>query len=217
MAAEEDIASGAETDPTTYDLHAETDVVAEPNFTTLQASGELLSVTAGVEEQGVTPIAQQDIYEPAAPVAVEGAVQSVTLAEAETTPEPVEFEEEFQPQIHAYGDGEFHEEEMDEEDEYEDEALAGNADDEEDEYEEETLEDTADLGGVLHEMHLDREVPSEDFDEEDASGVVDGDEVAEIIRMGESEAGHEARHPRSLARFERRVDPLFTAPSANGY
>lgn len=171
VAAEEAIASGAETDPTTYDLHAETDTAAEPNFTTLQASGELLSVTAGVEEQGVTPIAQQDIYEPAAPVAVEGAVQSVTLAEAETTPEPVEFEEEFQPQIHAYGDGDFHEEEMDEEDEYEYEALAGNADDEEDEYEEETLEDTADLSGVLHEMHLDREVPSEDFDEEeDASG-----------------------------------------------
>ncbi|MEG9431692.1 Rne/Rng family ribonuclease [Terriglobus sp. ADX1] len=171
VAAEEAIASGAETDPTTYDLHAETNTAAEPNFTTLQASGELLSVTAGVEEQGVAPIAQQDIYEPAAPVAVEGAVQSVTLAEAETTPEPVEFEEEFQPQIHAYGDGDFHEEEIDEEDEFEYEALAGNADDEEDEYEEETLEDSADLGGVLHEMHLDREVPSEDFDEEeDASG-----------------------------------------------
>lgn len=171
VAAEEAIEEGAETDPTTYDLHAETDVAAEPNFTTLQASGELLSVTAGVEEQGVTPIAQQDIYEPAAPVAVEGAVQSVTLAEAETTPEPVEFEEEFQPQIHAYGDGDFHEEEIDEEDEFEYEALAGNADDEEDEYEEETLEDTADLGGVLHEMHLDREVPTVDFDEEeDASG-----------------------------------------------
>ncbi|MEK6397696.1 MAG: hypothetical protein V4734_06400, partial [Terriglobus sp.] len=83
VAAEEAIAAGEETDPTTYDLKAED--VAEPNFTTLQASGEMLSVTAGVEEQGVAPIASQDIYEPAAPVAIEGAVQSVTLAEAETT------------------------------------------------------------------------------------------------------------------------------------
>ncbi|MEZ2348757.1 Rne/Rng family ribonuclease [Terriglobus sp. RCC_193] len=173
VAAEEAIETGAETDPTTYDLNAESDPVAEPNFTTLQASGELLSVTAGVEEQGVTPIAQQDIYEPAAPVVVEGAVQSVTLAEAETTPEPVDLseEDEIQPRIHAYGDGDFHEEEIDEEDEFEYEALTGHADDEEDEYEEETLEGSSDLGGVLHEMHLDREVQTEEFDEEDdASG-----------------------------------------------
>jgi ribonuclease G len=169
VAAEEAVAAEEVTDATTYDLNA----AAEPSFTTLQASGELLSVTAGVEEQGVTPIAQQDVYEPAAPVAVEGAVQSVTLAEAETTPEPVDLseEDEIQPRIHAYGDGDFHEEEIDEEDEFEYEASAGHADDEEDEYEEETLEGSADLGGVLHEMHLDREVPSEDFDEEeDASG-----------------------------------------------
>jgi len=173
VAAEEAIETSAETDPTTYDLRDEINAVAEPNFTTLQASGELLSVTAGVEEQGVSPIAQQDIYEPATPVALEGAVQSVTLAEAETTPEPVDLteEDEIQPRIHAYGDGDFHEEEIDEEDEFEYEALAGHADDEEDEYEEETLEGSADLGGVLHEMHLDREVTSEEFDEEeDASG-----------------------------------------------
>jgi ribonuclease G len=177
-AAEEAIETGAETDPTTYDLKAEADSVAEPeaaaepNFTTLQASGEMLSVTAGVEEQGVAPLASQDIYEPAAPVAIEGAVQSVTLAEAETTPEPVEFEEEFQPQIHAYGDGDLHEEEIDEDDEYEYETASGHADDEEDEYIEETLEDSADLGGVLHEMHLDREVPTIDYDDEesDSSG-----------------------------------------------
>ncbi len=172
VAAEEAIETGAETDPTTYDLNAEADAAAEPNFTTLQASGEMLSVTAGVEEQGVKPVASQDIYEPAAPVAIEGAVQSVTLAEAETTPEPVEFEEESQPQIHAYGDGDFHEEEIDEDDEYEYETASGHADDEEDEYIEETLEDSADLGGVLHEMHLDREVPTVDYDEEesDSSG-----------------------------------------------
>ena len=164
VAAEEAIATGAETDPTTYDLKADDNL--EQEFTTLQASGEMLSVTAGVEEQGIAPIAQQDIYEPAAPVAIEGAVQSVTLAEAETTPEPVEFEEEGQPQIHAYGDGDFHEEELDEDDEYEYETASAHADDEEDEYIEETLEDSADLGGMLHEMHE----PTEDDEEGDGSG-----------------------------------------------
>ncbi|MEK6397695.1 MAG: ribonuclease E/G, partial [Terriglobus sp.] len=74
--------------------------------------------------------------------------------------------EEIQPAIDAYGDGDFHEEEIDEDDEYEFETASAHADDEDDEYIEETLEDSADLGGMLHEMHE----PTEDDEEGEASG-----------------------------------------------
>jgi ribonuclease G len=190
-------------DATTYDLNAAADlapevpaaepaVEAESNFTTLQASGEMLSIPN--EPEGTTiPLPAQDEPEPASPVAQEGAVQTVALAEAETTPQPVEAasneettEEEFVeelvddinsvPEIHAYGDGEFHEEEIDEteSDEYEyDSALAASDDSETEEYEEETLEGSTDLGSMLHEMTLDGQTgddEAEDFEESDASG-----------------------------------------------
>ena len=157
------VAAAEEThDATTYDL----DASADSNFTTLQPSGEMISETASVEEQGVAPIASQDIYEPAAPIAHEAAVQSVDEAHAETTPVPVEFTEEddAQPQIHAFGDGDFQEEELDEEDDFEFESLSGHGDEEADEYEEETLEDSGDF---LHEMHVDEAADEAD---EDASG-----------------------------------------------
>ena len=106
-------------------------------------------------------------------------VQSVTLADAETTPVIVhagtEHEVEgddstVQPEIHAYGDGDFHEEEIEEEldgDEYEYSAALAS-DEGEVEYEEETLEGAADLGSLLHDMSIDSHVAADEDAEEEA-------------------------------------------------
>ena len=158
------------------------------NFTSLQPSGEMLSLDTPAAESegrnGFTPIASQEEMDPANPIEQEGAVQSVTLADAETTPvvihagTPDETEGDdstVQPEIHAYGEGDFHEEEIDEEldgDEY-DYTAAGASDEGEVEYEEETLEGSADLGSLLHEMSLDSHTaPEEDTEDEteDESG-----------------------------------------------
>jgi ribonuclease E len=168
-------------DPTTYDLNTEP---LEAEFTTLQASGEMLSIPA--EPEGTpTPLAAQDEPAPANPIAQESAVQSVTLAEAVTPPQPAATfgdatEEEFtdenvQPEIHAYGDGDFHEEEIDEAEgeAYVYEAAVAGDEGEPEEYEEETLEGSTDLGSMLHEMTLDSHAgdeDSEDDEETDASG-----------------------------------------------
>jgi len=175
-AVEEAVQDEEVVDPTTYDLNAVAEDIypkpaADPNFTTLQTTGEMLSFTASVEEQGVTPIATQDEPEPANPVAHEGAVQSVYLEDATTVPVEAEAEEEIQPAIHAYGEGDFHEEEMEDEDEFEFEAFSAHADDSEaDEYEEETLENAADFGSMIHDMHVDRETDESGYDEVDGSG-----------------------------------------------
>ncbi|SEB56190.1 Rne/Rng family ribonuclease [Terriglobus roseus] len=173
-AAPEAEQEAAEPDATIYDLNAAAEPAGESDFTTLQASGEMLSIDTvnTVEEQGFPPIASQDETEPANPVANEGAVQSVTLAEAETTPQPVfeadELTENGGAEIHAYGDGDFEEEEIDG-DEYEYDASATGADDaESEEYEEETLEGTADLGSMLHEMTLDSQTGVDEEDEDDS-------------------------------------------------
>ena len=168
LEAAAEVAAEETHDATTYDLDASLDA----NFTTLQPSGEMISETASVEEQGVAPIASQDIYEPAAPIAHEAAVQSVDEAHAETTPVPVASAEEdhVQPEIHAFGDGDFQEEELDEEDDFEFESLSGHGDEEADEYEEETLEDSGDF---LHEMHVDE--AAEEGDEDASGGFTEAD------------------------------------------
>jgi ribonuclease G len=212
---------------TTYDLNAEAEPVAAPaeaNFTTLQPSGEMLSIPA--EPEGtLTPLPAQDEPAPAAPIAQKAAVESVTLAEAETLPVTETAEEEFtgesgeesnvQGEIHAYGDGDFHEEEIDETDtdEYEFDAVPSGVDEAEtEEYEEETLEGSTDLGAMLHEMSLDSQTgddDGEDFEESDASGGYteadfggesDDDEPAEETTTGNGEQRPRDRNDRSRGR-----------------
>ncbi len=205
MPAEE--VAAPEPDATVYDLNASAEEpafsAAEPveethvphvtsapyNFTSLQTNGEMLSLDTPLAEQsegesGVPPLAAQDTLEPANPIAQEQAVQSVTLADAETTPVVLQqgTNEEtdgddaaVQPEIHAYGEGDFHEEEIDEEldgDEYEYAAAVSNEDGEV-EYEEETLDGATDMGSLLHEMSLDSHTTIEEDTEqetEDESG-----------------------------------------------
>ncbi len=150
------------------------------SFTTLQSSGEMLSVPAeAVEQGGVLPLASQDQPTPASPIAHQDAVQSVNLADATTTPLSVSAAEQEEAdadgmglEIHAYGEGDFHEEEIDElDDDLEYEATAGG-EEESEEYEEETLEGSADVGSMLHDMAIDREASGDDEDdfEESAAG-----------------------------------------------
>ena len=192
--------AGGSPDPTTYDLDAlsetapayqdgpaaidppaldtaENPAPFEPEFTTLQASGEMISlpVDEAIEQHAFDGPAVQDEPQPANPIEHEGAVQSVTLAEAETTPEPVDGSDDpegtIQPEIHAYGDGDFHEEEMDEEpeaDDYEYAAALGLDENEAGEYEEETLDGTADLGSMIQDLTQDtRELDAEEEDDEE--------------------------------------------------
>ncbi len=196
--------AAAAPDATTYDLNASAEPLAaeaapepaDPEFTTLQLSGEMLSIQPD-QEGTLTTLPAQDEPEPAAPIAQESAIESITLAEAETTPQPLattgssaetkeeDFIEENEAnagehngpaEIHAYGDGDFHEEEIDEADGddfvYET-ALAGD-DTETEEYEEETLEGSTDLGSMLHEMTLDSHVGDEEVEDDEESDATGG-------------------------------------------
>jgi ribonuclease E len=183
-------------DATTYDLHTAEPVEAE--FTTLQASGEMLSIPTEPEGMPV-PLAAQDELAPASPIAQEAAVESVTLAEAVTTPqlaatfgdateeEITEGGENVQPEIHAYGDGDFHEEEIDEVEgeAYVYEAAVAGDEGETEEYEEETLEGSTDLGSMLHEMTLDSHTGDEDGEDDEESDASGGFTEADF--SGESE------------------------------
>jgi ribonuclease E len=132
---------------------------AEHEFTTLQASGEMISEEPLTAEAEAAPI---DAEQPASPIEHEGAVQSVTLHEAETTPVPAErAPHEFYP-----GEGELEEELLDDED-GEAFALHGSAIDEE--MEEETLEGAADLGSMLEDLSIDQITAPEDLDEDEYS------------------------------------------------
>ena len=131
----------------------------EPEFTSLQPTGELISEVVHAE------ILHAD---PTAPIEHEAVVQSVHAAEAET---PVSIEGE---RVHAQelaqgfapGDGQLEEELMDEED-AEIGSLQARAFD--DDVEEETLEGAADLGSMIRDMTIDDITGIEpvDVDEED--------------------------------------------------
>lgn len=181
--AEEPVAEVAE--PVTEEAHAAHITSAPYNFTSLQDSGEMLSLSspAGHEEpeSGFPPLPTQD--EAGAPNAIdpEQAVPSVILADAETTPvivhkgtsEETDGDDAHgQPEVHTYGEGDFHEEEIEEEsdgDDFEYTAATANVDDGEVEYEEETLEGSADLGSLLHEMTLDSHTAADEETDDDTT------------------------------------------------
>jgi len=132
----------------------------EPEFTSLQPTGELISELAHAE------IVHAD---PTAPIEHEAVVQSVHAAEAET---PVSIEGE---RAHAAGfapgDGQLEEELLDEEDAEIGSLHAGAFDDD---VEEETLEGAADLGSMIRDMTIDDitglepvEIDEEDDEDED--------------------------------------------------
>ena len=134
--------------------------VAEPELTTLQPTGELISEVVHTE------IVHPD---PTAPIEHEAVVQSVHAAEAET---PVSLEtERAHAQGFAPGDGQLEEELMDEEDV---EIGSLNASAFDDDTEEETLENAADLGSMIRDMTIDditqrepAEIDEEDDEDED--------------------------------------------------
>ncbi len=181
-------------DPTTYDLnaaaeedtpehhstvepvHIESPAVpepGEPEFTNLHADGEMVSFAEPgvVEAEPSGLLSQQDLPVSADHMAGEGAYSPA----GEDLPSAAEelfnvgsTQASKEPEIHAYGDGDFHEEELDEEldgDEYDYPAAMANAEDGEVEYEEETLDDTSDPGSVLHEMSQNGPEAEEDIDE----------------------------------------------------
>lgn len=131
----------------------------EHEFTSIQPDGGMLAEPIAAEKEDAD--AQDEFV-----VANETRIYDETdLTPAELSgSEPV-------PQVHAYGEGDFHEEELDG-DEYEYEmAVAATEEDDFDDYEEETLEGTADLGAMLQEISIDeRTMPDEgDEDELDAA------------------------------------------------
>ena len=205
--------AASEPDATTYDLAAETEHAAEPQFTTMQPSGEMLSVQ--VEDHGFAPLASQDAADPSNPVDHQGAVQSVTLAHAETTAlheEHDELEGEDDPtEIHAYGSGDLEEEEIDDEEfEYES-ASAGHEDGEGEEYEEETLDGSTDIAALLHDIALesDVDVAEEEADETGGFSVDDfggePDESAEAApAQGEQQGRREGSRGRDGLQRDRR-------------
>jgi ribonuclease E len=130
--------------------HVEEAHVAEPEFTSLQPSGELISEAAHAE------IVHAD---PTAPIEHEAVVQSVHAAEAETMPTPFEFAQSVAAGFgresagsFAPGDGQLEEELLDEEDAETGSLHAGAFDDD---VEEETLEGAADLGSMIRDMTID--------------------------------------------------------------
>ena len=185
-------AVAATPDPTVYDLngpsepsaheaaetpeerHAAHITSAPANFTTIEASGEMLSQHSPIAEQtagesGVPQFAAQDQIDSANPNLHDGHVQSETVSSAESVPS-VGHESGQVQELHAYGEGDFHEEEIEEEldgDDYE-YSAASNADDGEVEYEEETLEGAADLGSMLQDMSVDSHTAPENDNEEEA-------------------------------------------------
>jgi ribonuclease E len=136
--------------------------VAEPEFTSLQPSGELISEAAHAE------VVHAD---PTSPMEHEAVVQSVHAAEAET---PVTIDGAHGQESaggFAPGDGQLEEELMDEED-AEIGSLQASAFD--DDVEEETLESAADLGSMIRDMTIDDitghepvEIDEEDDEDED--------------------------------------------------
>jgi ribonuclease G len=136
--------------------------VAEPEFTSLQATGEMISEVAHAE------IVHAD---PTAPIEHEAVVQSVHAAEAET---PVSIEGEKAHALESAGGfapgvGQLEEELLDEEDAEIGGLQAGAFDDD---IEEETLEGAADLGSMIRDMTIDditrpEPVEVDEDDEED--------------------------------------------------
>ncbi|WP_419806267.1 Rne/Rng family ribonuclease [Terriglobus sp.] len=139
---------------TTEPVISDADVAVAHEFTSIQPDGAMLPEPAQ-DEAAEAP--HDEVVE---------ASESRIYDETDLTPAELSGSEPV-PQVHAYGEGDFHEEEVDG-DEYEYEmAVAATDEDESDEYEEETLEGTADLGAMLQEMSIDeRTLPEEDEDEE---------------------------------------------------
>jgi ribonuclease G len=167
----------------------------EPEFTSLQPTGELISEVVHAE------ILHPD---PTAPIEHEAVVQSVHAAEAET---PVSIEGE---RVHAQeaaqgferesaggfapGDGQLEEELLDEEDAEIGSLHAGAFDDD---VEEETLEGAADLGSMIRDMTIDDitrsepvEIDEEDDEDEDFDDEEDFEED-ELASNGEDFVGEE--------------------------
>ena len=147
------------------------DVGHEPEFTSLQPTGELISEVAHAETLHA---------DPTSPIEHEAVVQSVFAAEAET-PVSIEGERAHHAQEleqgFAPGDGQLEEELLDEEDAEIGSLHAGAFDDD---VEEETLEGAADLGSMIRDMTIDditRPEPVEvDEDEDDDEDVEFDDE-----------------------------------------
>ncbi len=146
-------------------------------FTHIQPTGEMIS------EFPLTPEAEANASLEAhvtAPIEHEAAVQSVPLAEAERTPEPVKAEAEsagslaFEP-----GDGALEEELLDDE---EGDPLSISAGAGFEDTEEETVEHDADLGVMLRDMSIDQITSGEPPLEED-----DDDEDYDLEDMEEDE------------------------------
>ena len=159
----------------------------EPEFTSLQPTGELISEVAHAE------IVHAD---PTAPIEYEAAVQSVHAADVQT-PVSIEgaralglekgFEQGFAP-----GDGQLEEELLEEED-AEIGSLNASAFDDDGDVEEETLEGAADLGSMIRDMTIDDitrpepvEIDEEDEDDEDFDDEEDFEED-ELASNGEEE------------------------------
>ncbi|MBS1814402.1 MAG: Rne/Rng family ribonuclease [Acidobacteria bacterium] len=127
---------------------AEEQATREHDFTTMQPTGEMIS------REG-SELPQHDLPSPAAPIAHEGAVQSVPLAEAQTTP------------FH-FGEGTIEEEEIEGDEFHLDHVHAHAQDDDDFETEEETLEGDSHLGVFAHDIdHIDED--DDDLDEAEAA------------------------------------------------
>ena len=193
--APETLFAAAEEDAYTK-LPAEAETSTEHEFTSLRASGEMLS--APTEPAAEFQAAEQI----AAPIAHEAAVQSVTLEEAEAEAAPLFTEmipsappiAQSPAQQFAPGDGELEEEVLDE-DEANLPMLHGRSED--DDMEEETLEGTADLGTIIREMSIDqitRPVDSADSEEDDDFDIDEEDLDQDQFESGE-EDGEDAVSP----------------------
>ena len=176
-APEEDLAEVAFEDVEEHESAPVEVVAPKHEFTSLQATGELISEAPSLEA------APQDAEKPTAPIEHEGAIQSVHLAEAERTVDAGS-------QMFAPGDGELDEELLDDED-GELPTLHAYAVDEE--VEEETLEGAADLGTMLLEMSIEAitssEVPVDELDEDDDFDIDEEDIEQDQFESGEELAG----------------------------
>ncbi len=151
-----------------------------PEFTTLQASGEMISEVAQAETVEA---------DPTGPMEHEAVVQSVSAHEAETPVSVGGFARELSGGF-APGDGELEEELMDEED---GEIGSLQASAFEEDVEEETLESAADLGSMIRDMTIDEitgiepaEIDEEDDEEEDFEDEEDFEED-ELASNGEED------------------------------
>jgi ribonuclease E len=157
----------------------------EPEFTSLQATGELISEPVHGE------IAHHD---PTAPIEHEAAVQSVHGAEVETAVSVVSDRAHHAQELaqgFAPGDGQLEEELLDEEDAEIGSLQAGAFDDD---TEEETLEGAADLGSMIRDMSIDDitgpepvEIDEEDEEDEDFDEGDEDFEEDELASNGEEE------------------------------